>query len=121
MKFSKAFVSGLVATTAVSASPIDSTELAKRENVDVLLGRVETLLATVVQDVSTILSHAGINQTAVFEPIFSSLNLEKREENVARFNPGEIPTVLGDIAQLVTDILKDVGSITADGLKVFTT
>ncbi|QEL62299.1 hypothetical protein CJJ09_004474 [Candidozyma auris] len=62
MKLSTAVVSGLVATTAVSATPVDSTEMARRDNTVVLLQDIENLLGHVVNDVSNVLADAGVNK-----------------------------------------------------------
>ncbi|PSK76118.1 hypothetical protein CJJ07_004052 [Candidozyma auris] len=111
MKFSTAVVSGLVATTAVSATPVDTTEMAKRDNTVVILGDIENLLGSVVNDVSKVLSDAGVNKHDFFEPILAPLELDKRDEPISKVN---VPAVIIDVAQLVSNILKNVGQITND-------
>ncbi|PIS50289.1 hypothetical protein CJI97_004980 [Candidozyma auris] len=111
MKFSTAVVSGLVATTAVSATPVDTTEMARRDNTVVILGDLENLLGSVVNDVSKVLSDAGVNKHDFFEPILAPLELDKRDEPISKIN---VPAVIIDVAQLVSNILENVGQITND-------
>ncbi|KAL6662970.1 hypothetical protein ACI3LZ_004939, partial [Candidozyma auris] len=111
MKLSTAVVSGLVATTAVSATPVDSTEMARRDNTVVLLQDIENLLGHVVNDVSNVLADAGVNKKEFFGPILAPLDLDKRDEPISKIN---VPAVLIDVGKLVSNILENVGRITDD-------
>ncbi|QRG37547.1 hypothetical protein FDK38_001925 [Candidozyma auris] len=122
MKFSTAVVSGLVATTAVSATPVASTEMARRDNTVVILQDIENLLGHVVNDVSNVLADAGVNKKEFFGPILAPLDLDKRDDSVSKrdepitkFNPA----VVIDVGKLVSDILADVAKIVADSLRPF--
>ncbi|KAF3993024.1 hypothetical protein FT663_00287 [Candidozyma haemuli var. vulneris] len=117
MHFSKVIITGLAASTAVSATPVATTELAKRDVVETLLTDVTDLLGTVVKDVTVILADAGLNVTQILDPILKPLDLKKREEQEqVALQARDVSAVLNDVGDLVSDILKDVGKITTDGL-----
>ncbi|PSK76007.1 hypothetical protein CJJ07_004208 [Candidozyma auris] len=123
MKFSTAVVSGLVATTAVSATPVASTEMARRDNTVVVLQDIENLLGHVVNDVSKVLADAGVNKKEFFGPILAPLDLDKRDDSVSKrdeaTSEANVPAVVIDVGKLVSDILADVAKIVADSLIPF--
>ncbi|QRG36206.1 hypothetical protein FDK38_000538 [Candidozyma auris] len=114
MQFSKVIISGLVATTAVSSSPIVTEDLVKKDVVDTVLGDVESLLGTVVTDVTKLLADAGVNVTSILEPILAPLDLKKRDAEATKLEARDLDTLVGDVDKLVSDLLKGVGKLTAD-------
>lgn len=122
MQLSKFVITGLAASTAVSASPIASQEIDKRD-LNAVLTDVTGLLKTVIDDVGDILADAGLNLTSVLDPILAPLDLKKREqelemqkrsEDVALQERLDLGAIIADVNHLLSDVLAGVGKLSAD-------
>lgn len=114
MRYSNAVIAGLAASTAVSATPVDSSEMIKRgKSVDGVINDVTHLLEVVVKDASVIFDAAGVNGTEKIEQLLAPLAVAKRD-NVELDERG-VANILAAVANLVKDILYNVGRITSIG------